>query len=72
MALSGSRSSGFAVGPIPYPTITAWGRDHGIEDLDDLELLVFGVQAIDSEFLAFMAKKNPTPPPGSRSGGKRA
>lgn len=47
------------VGAIPYPTITAWGRDHGIDDPDDLELLVFGVQALDGAFLEHLAKKKP-------------
>lgn len=54
--LSGSRNSaGMGVGAIPYPVITAWARDRGIDDPDDLELLVFAVQALDGVFLEHLA-----------------
>lgn len=72
-ALTGSRgSAGLGVGAIPYPTITAWARDHGIDDPDDIELVVFAVQAIDAAFLEHLAKTRPKtdrPPPAR--GGRR-
>lgn len=56
-ALSGSRNSaGMGVGAIPYQVITAWARDHDINEPDDLELVVFGVQAIDGVYLEHLAK----------------
>jgi hypothetical protein len=62
MALTGSRNSaGMGIGAIPYPTITEWARDHGIEDPDEIELVVFGIQAVDGEFLKHMAKQLPKP-----------
>jgi hypothetical protein len=54
--LSGSRNAaGMGVGAIPYPVITAWARDRGIEDPDEIELLVFGVQALDGVYLEHIA-----------------
>jgi hypothetical protein len=48
------------VGAIPYQVITAWARDHGIDDPDDLDLVVYGVQAIDGLYLEHLAKQIPS------------
>lgn len=68
-ATSTSRNTaGMSVGSIPYPVITSWGRDHGVDDLDDLELLVWGVQAIDLEFLDHLQKTKGKPGQGHGKG----
>lgn len=71
VSLSGSRGGvGLGVGAIPYTTITAWARDQGIEDPDDLALVVFGVQALDTDYLNHVAKPTPSsrakPPPSRK------
>ncbi len=53
--LSGSRSVGMGPGAIPYPAITAWARDRGLDDPDEIELVVLAVQAIDSTYLEHVA-----------------
>lgn len=54
--LSGSRgSAGMGVGAIPYLAITAWARDRGVDDADEIELVVWAVQALDSVYLEHVA-----------------
>ena len=45
------------VGGIPYQTITAYCRDRGIEDLDDIECVVVAVQALDGEYLEDLGRR---------------
>ena len=46
--LQHDRPVGMALGSIPWSSIVAWGKFHGVDDPDDIDELITIIRAIES------------------------
>lgn len=60
--LTGERPVGVfgGVGRIPFSAVDRWAQRYGVDDLDGFERLQMIVDALDAEFIDFVAK-HPSP-----------
>ena len=75
LKLSSCRSIGMSEGRIPWTAIKEYGYHHGLDD-DDVERLVYLVNAMDAEYLKYRAKESKAETEKSKAktpiGGSRA
>ena len=55
--LSYDRPVGMALGPIPWSSIIKWGELHGITDLDDLDVLIHHIRAMENAIASHEARR---------------
>lgn len=61
--LTGERPVGAfgGVGRIPFSAVDRWAARFGVEDLDAFERLHAMIEALDAEFIDFVARQPPPP-----------